>query len=81
MFVAGTTTYSPLRHWKVEKGTNSSFRFRRFSHMAVKFEPLLLSRSYRIKYLLKKEADAKKLGAHKFILDKDAEQLKSAAGY
>ncbi len=50
-------------------------------HMAVKFgvsfgaEVTVLSTSP------EKEADAKKLGAHKFIVTKDEEQLKSVTGY
>jgi D-arabinose 1-dehydrogenase-like Zn-dependent alcohol dehydrogenase len=43
--------------------------------MAVKFE-LLWSRSYRFRISPKKEADAKKLGAHKFIVTKMPSNLK-----
>lgn len=82
LLCAGITTYSPLRHWKVGKGHKLAvLGLGGLGHMAVKFgvsfgaEVTVLSTSP------EKEADAKKLGAHKFIITKDEEQLKSVTGY
>jgi len=82
LLCAGITTYSPLRHWKVGKGHKLAvLGLGGLGHMAVKFgvsfgaEVTVLSTS------ADKEADAKKLGAHKFIVTKDAEQFKSVKGY
>jgi len=82
LLCAGITTYSPLRHWKVGKGHKLGVvGLGGLGHMAVKFgvsfgaEVTVLSTSP------SKEGDAKKLGAHKFIVTKDEEQLKSVMGY
>jgi len=81
LLCAGITTYSPLRHWKVSKGHKLGVvGLGGLGHMAVKFgvsfgaEVTVLSTSE------SKEADAKKLGAHKFVVTKDKAQLKSVRG-
>ncbi len=82
LLCAGITTYSPLRHWNVGKGHKLGVvGLGGLGHMAVKFgasfgaEVTLLSTSPT------KEADARRLGAHKFALTRDAAQLKELAGY
>jgi alcohol dehydrogenase (NADP+) len=82
LLCAGITTYSPLRHWKVGKGHKLGVvGLGGLGHMAVKFgasfgaEVTLLSTSPG------KEADAKRLGAHKFALTRDPAQLKKLTGY
>ncbi len=82
LLCAGITTYSPLRHWKVGKGHKLGVvGLGGLGHMAVKFgvsfgaEVTVLSTS------ANKEADAKKLGAHKFVVTKDEAQLKATKGY
>lgn len=82
LLCAGITTYSPLRHWKVGKGHKLAvLGLGGLGHMAVKFgvsfgaEVTVLSTSP------EKEADAKKLGAHKFVVTKDEAQMKEVAGY
>ena len=82
LLCAGITTYSPLRHWKVGKGHRLAvLGLGGLGHMAVKFgvsfgaEVTVLSTSP------EKEADAKALGAHKFIVTKDKEQFNSVKGY
>ena len=82
LLCAGITTYSPLRHWKVGKGHKLAvLGLGGLGHMAVKFgvsfgaEVTVLSTSP------EKEADAKKLGAHKFVVTKDEAQMKEIAGY
>lgn len=82
LLCAGITTYSPLRHWKVGKGHKMAvLGLGGLGHMAVKFgvsfgaEVTVLSTSP------EKEADAKKLGAHRFVVTKDEAQMKEVAGY
>jgi uncharacterized zinc-type alcohol dehydrogenase-like protein len=82
LLCAGITTYSPLRHWKVGKGHKLAvLGLGGLGHMAVKFgvsfgaEVTVLSTSPA------KEADAKKLGAHKFVVTNDEAQMKAIAGY
>lgn len=82
LLCAGITTYSPLRHWKVGKGHKLAvLGLGGLGHMAVKFgvsfgaEVTVLSTSP------DKEADAKKLGAHKFVVTKDEKQMQVVAGY
>ena len=81
LLCAGITTYSPLRHWKVGKGHKLAvLGLGGLGHMAVKFglafgaEVTVLSTSP------KKEADAKKLGAHHFVVTTDPAQVKAATG-
>ena len=82
LLCAGITTYSPLRHWKVGKGHKLAvLGLGGLGHMAVKFgvsfgaEVTVLSTSP------SKESDAKKLGAHKFVVTKDAAQMKDYKRY
>ena len=81
LLCAGITTYSPLRHWKVGKGHKLAvLGLGGLGHMAVKFgvsfgaEVTVLSTSP------DKEAAAKALGAHKFVVTTDEEQLKNVKG-
>jgi uncharacterized zinc-type alcohol dehydrogenase-like protein len=82
LLCAGITTYSPLRHWNISNWHKVGIiGLGGLGHMAVKFaasfgaEVTLLSTSP------SKEADAKKLGAHNFILTKDPEQVKKVSNY
>lgn len=82
LLCAGITTYSPLQHWKVGKGHKLAFLgLGGLGHMAVKFGVAFGTEVTVLSTSPEKEADAKKLGAHKFIVTKDAEQLKNATGY
>lgn len=79
LLCAGITTYSPLRKWQVGKGHKLAVvGLGGLGHMAVKFgvafgaEVTVLSTSQN------KEAAAKKLGAHHFVVTKDEEQMKTA---
>jgi alcohol dehydrogenase (NADP+) len=81
LLCAGITTYSPLRHWKVGKGHKLAvLGLGGLGHMAVKFgvsfgaEVTVLSTSP------SKEAAAKALGAHKFVVTSDPEKLKAVKG-
>jgi uncharacterized zinc-type alcohol dehydrogenase-like protein len=78
LLCAGITTYSPLRHWKVGKGHKLAVvGLGGLGHMAVKFgisfgaDVTVLSTS------ASKEEAAKALGAHHFIVTKDAAQVAS----
>lgn len=82
LLCAGITTYSPLRTWQVGAGHKVAvLGLGGLGHMAVKFavsfgaEVTVLSRS------AQKAADARHLGAHRFLQTTDEGQLKDAAGY
>lgn len=81
LLCAGITTYSPLRHWKVGKGHKLAvLGLGGLGHMAVKFgvafgaEVTVLSTSQN------KEEDAKRLGAHHFVVTKDEQQFNAVKG-
>jgi uncharacterized zinc-type alcohol dehydrogenase-like protein len=78
LLCAGITTYSPLRHWKVGKGHKLAvLGLGGLGHMAVKFgvsfgaEVTVLSTSP------EKEAAAKALGAHHFVVTSDRDQIEA----
>jgi len=82
LLCAGITTYSPLRHWKVGKGDKVGVvGLGGLGHMAVKLAASMGAEVTMLSHSPSKEADAKKLGAHKFILTSDKAQLKSATNY
>jgi alcohol dehydrogenase (NADP+) len=82
LLCAGITTYSPLRYWKVGKGHKLAvLGLGGLGHMAVKFGAAFGAEVTMLSHSPSKEADAKRLGAHRFALTKDAEQVKSLASY
>ncbi|RZJ73086.1 NAD(P)-dependent alcohol dehydrogenase [Flavobacterium sp.] len=82
LLCAGITTYSPLRHWKIGKGDKVAIvGLGGLGHMGVKFAAAFGAEVTVLSTSADKEADAKKLGAHKFVVTKDAEQMKSVRGY
>jgi alcohol dehydrogenase (NADP+) len=82
LLCAGITTYSPLRHWKVGKGHKVGILgLGGLGHMAVKFAAAFGAEVTMLSTSLSKEADAKKLGAHKFILTTNDASIKSVTGY
>ncbi|ASU32688.1 NAD(P)-dependent alcohol dehydrogenase [Mucilaginibacter xinganensis] len=81
LLCAGITTYSPLRHWKVGKGHKLAvLGLGGLGHMAVKFGVAFGADVTVLSTSPKKEADAKKLGAHHFVVTTDPEQVKAAKG-
>jgi uncharacterized zinc-type alcohol dehydrogenase-like protein len=81
LLCAGITTYSPLRHWKVGKGHKLAvLGLGGLGHMAVKFGVAFGADVTVLSTSPKKEADAKKLGAHHFVVTSDPEQIKAAQG-
>ena len=82
LLCAGITTYSPLRHWKVGKGHKLGvLGLGGLGHMAVKFGVAFGAEVTMLSSSPSKKEDAHKLGAHKFILTRDEDQLKSVRGY
>ncbi|UOO80930.1 NAD(P)-dependent alcohol dehydrogenase [Uruburuella testudinis] len=80
LLCAGITTYSPLRHWNVQKGSKVAVvGLGGLGHMALKLanamgaEVTLFTRSSG------KEADALALGAHNVVLSTDDEQMLAVA--
>lgn len=81
LLCAGITTYSPLRHWKVGKGHKLAvLGLGGLGHMAVKFGVAFGAEVTVLSTSPKKEEDAKKLGAHHFVVTSDPEQIKAAIG-
>lgn len=81
LLCAGITTWSPLRHWKVGKGHKLAvLGLGGLGHMAVKFGVAFGAEVTVLSTSPSKEADAKKLGAHKFVVTKDEAQFKAAKG-
>ncbi|GAC1384020.1 MAG: NAD(P)-dependent alcohol dehydrogenase [Hymenobacter sp.] len=82
LLCAGITTYSPLRQWNVGPGHRVAVMgLGGLGHMAVKIAAALGAEVTVLSTSPNKEADAKELGAHKFVITKDAEQLKSVTNY
>lgn len=82
LLCAGITTYSPLRHWKVGKGDKVGIvGLGGLGHMGVKLAVSFGAEVTMLSHSASKEKDAKKLGAHKFILTSDPEQVKSVTNY
>ncbi|QEM12854.1 MULTISPECIES: NAD(P)-dependent alcohol dehydrogenase [Mucilaginibacter] len=81
LLCAGITTYSPLRHWNIGKGHKIAVvGLGGLGHMGVKFGVAFGAEVTVLSTSAKKEEDAKKLGAHHFVVTSDAEQLKAVAG-
>jgi uncharacterized zinc-type alcohol dehydrogenase-like protein len=82
LLCAGITTYSPLKFLGVGKGHKLAvIGLGGLGHMAVKFGVAFGAEVTVLSTSPGKEADAKKLGAHKFVVTSDPEQLKSVSGY
>jgi alcohol dehydrogenase (NADP+) len=82
LLCAGITTYSPLRHWKIGKGHKLAvLGLGGLGHMAVKFGVAFGAEVTVLSTSPAKEADAKKLGAHKFVATTDKTQARSVKGY
>lgn len=82
LLCAGITTYSPLRHWRVGKGHKVGvLGLGGLGHMAVKFAAAFGAEVTMLSTSKSKEADARKLGAQKFILTTNREETKSVRGY
>jgi alcohol dehydrogenase (NADP+) len=82
LLCAGITTYSPLKHWKVGKGDKVGVvGLGGLGHMGVKLAVSFGAEVTMLSHSAAKEKDAQKLGAHKFVLTSDAEQVKAVTNY
>ncbi|MBC8153575.1 MAG: NAD(P)-dependent alcohol dehydrogenase [Bacteroidetes bacterium] len=82
LLCAGITTYSPLRQWNVGQGHRVAVvGLGGLGHMAVKFAAAMGAEVTVLSTSPKKEADAKALGAHKFVVTKDAEAMNGIGNY
>ena len=78
LLCAGITTYSPLRHWSVQKGQKVGvIGLGGLGHMAVKIAAAIGAKVTLLSRSAEKEEDAKRLGASQFILSTDPEQMKT----
>ena len=78
LLCAGITTYSPLRHWKVGKGTKVAIvGLGGLGHMAVKLAVSMGADVTLLSHTAAKASDAERLGAHHFVLTSDEEQMKA----
>ena len=81
LLCAGITTYSPLKHWKVTKGSNIGVvGLGGLGHMALKFGHAFGAHVTQFTTSPGKEADAKKLGADEVVLTRDPKNLEKLAG-
>jgi uncharacterized zinc-type alcohol dehydrogenase-like protein len=72
LLCAGITTYSPLMHWKVGKGTRVGvIGLGGLGHMGIKFAHALGARVVAITTSPGKAADAHRLGADEVLLSRD----------
>ncbi|KAA9000670.1 NAD(P)-dependent alcohol dehydrogenase [Affinibrenneria salicis] len=81
LLCAGITTWSPLRHWQVGKGSKVAVvGLGGLGHMALKLAAALGAEVTLFTRSPDKEADARRLGAHHIVLSTDDEQLASVTG-
>jgi len=82
LLCAGITTYSPLRHWNIGKGHKVAILgLGGLGHMAVKFAASFGAEVTVLSSSPSKEADARQLGAHKFVVTSDPEKVKEVKSY
>jgi alcohol dehydrogenase (NADP+) len=81
LLCAGITTYSPLRHVGVTKGTRVAVMgLGGLGHMGVKLAASFGAEVTVLSHSPAKAADAKRLGAHDFVLTKGVDALTPIAG-
>ena len=82
LLCAGITTYSPLRHWKVGKGsTVGIIGLGGLGHMAVKLASAMAAEVTVFSTSEGKRADALRLGARAFALTSDPQTFTRLAGH
>jgi uncharacterized zinc-type alcohol dehydrogenase-like protein len=78
---AGITTWSPLRYWKVGKGSKVAVvGLGGLGHMAIKLAHALGAHVTLFSRSVNKTKDAKRLGADEVIISSDAAQMEKAMG-
>ncbi len=79
LLCAGITTYSPLRHWRVGKGTRVGVvGLGGLGHMAVKLARAMGAEVTLYTSTPAKVEDGKRLGAHHVVVSSEREQMKKA---
>lgn len=82
LLCAGITTYSPLRYAGVTKGTRVAIiGLGGLGHMGLKFAHAFGAEVTLVSSSPGKEADARRLGAHNFLLSTDKSQMKKFKSY
>jgi uncharacterized zinc-type alcohol dehydrogenase-like protein len=82
LLCAGITTYSPLRHWKVGKGSRVGVvGLGGLGHMGVKLAAAMGAEVTVLSTSRSKEGDARRLGAHHFALTSDDATFKKLGGH
>jgi len=81
LLCAGVTTWSPLRHWKVGKASRVGVvGLGGLGHMAVKLAAALGAEVTLLSGSASKEQDARRLGAHEFVLTSEKGAYRKLAG-
>lgn len=81
LLCAGITTYSPLRHWKVGKGSVVGVvGLGGLGHMAIKIAHAMGAKVILFTTSSNKIEDAKKLGADEVVITKNPEEMKKHNG-
>ena len=81
LLCAGITTYSPLRHWNVGPGSRVGILgLGGLGHVGVRIAAGLGAEVTVLSTSPGKAADARRLGAHRFLLTSDPEQMRRARG-
>jgi uncharacterized zinc-type alcohol dehydrogenase-like protein len=81
LLCAGITTYSPLRHWGVTKGTKAGIvGLGGLGHMGVKFARAFGAHVVVFTTSASKREDAMRLGAHEVVLSRNLDEMKRHAG-
>ena len=81
LLCAGITTYSPLKHWKVGKGSKVGVvGLGGLGHMALKLAHAFGATVVQFTTSESKRADALRLGADDVVLSNNVEQMKAHAG-
>lgn len=80
LLCAGITTYSPLRHWKVGKGSNVAVvGLGGLGHMAVKLAAAMEANVTVLSQSLRKKEDGIRMGAKEYYATSDPETFKKLA--
>jgi alcohol dehydrogenase (NADP+) len=81
LLCAGITTYSPMRHWKVNKEKKVGVvGLGGLGHMAVKFAHALGAHVVVFSTSPKKKDDAMRLGANEVVISRNADEMQKHAG-
>lgn len=79
LLCAGITTYSPLRHWNVGPGSRVAVMgLGGLGHMGLKFAAAMGAEVTLISHSPSKETDARRLGAHDFLLSSDRDAMRGS---